>query len=63
MPWLSEGVFCLFNVTSWFLLTGALPSCRWLPLEGFVVCDRLEVELSFLHSGVVVAHEKTTTSI
>lgn len=63
MPWLSEGVFCLFNVTSWFLLMGALPSCRRLPLEGFVVCDRLEVELSFPHPGVVVACEKTAVSI
>ena len=56
MPRLSKDVFYLFNGTSQFLLTGALPSCRLLRLEGFVVCDSLEMELLFPHSGAVVAH-------
>ena len=30
--------------------------CRQLRLEGFVVCDSLEMELLFPHSGAVVAH-------
>lgn len=64
MPRLSKDVLYLFNVTSQFLPTGALPSCGQLLLEGFVVWDSLEMELLFPHSGVVVAHvEETTGSI
>ena len=64
MPRLSKDVLYLFNVTSQFLPTGALPSCGQLLLEGVVVWDSLEMELLFPHSGVVVAHvEETTGSI